>query len=159
MAGTMNGRILFIAALLVLGATTTRAKAAQPTSGCSLSGAAIAFGAYDPTSAIALDTAGAVVYRCTQRDRNIMITLSQGGGTSYATRRMVKGADQLFYNLYRDAGRTVIWGDGSAGTQAYIIQNPPNNQDINVPIFGRIPALQNAGEGVYGDTITVTLTF
>ena len=145
--------------MIVLGATTTRAKAAQPTSGCSLGGAAIAFGAYDPISAIALDTAGTVVYRCTQRDRNIMITLSQGGGTSYATRRMVKGADQLFYNLYRDAGRTVIWGDGSAGTQTYIIQNPPNNQDINVPIFGRTPALQNAGEGVYGDTITVTLTF
>jgi spore coat protein U-like protein len=72
---------------------------------------------------------------------------------------MVKGTDQLFYNLYRDAGRTVIWGNGGAGTQAYIVQNPPNNQDINVPIFGRIPALQNAGEGVYSDTITVTMTF
>jgi len=155
----MNARMLFIAALLVLAVTTTRANAAQPTSGCSIGGAAIAFGAYDPTGAIALDTAGTVIYRCGQRDHNIMITLSQGGGTSYATRRMVKGADQLFYNLYRDAGRTVIWGDGSAGTQAYTIQNPPNTQDVTVPIFGRIPALQNAGEGVYSDTITVTLTF
>ncbi len=88
-----------------------------------------------------------------------MIALSQGGGTSYATRRMVKGIDQLFYNLYLDAGRTIIWGNGSAGTQAYIIKNPPNNQDINVPIFGRVPALQNAGEGAYSDTITVTLMF
>jgi spore coat protein U-like protein len=138
---------------------TSRAEAAQPSSGCSLGGAAIAFGTYEPTSAIALDTVGNLVYRCTQRDHNIMITLSQGGGTSYATRRMVKAADQLFYNLYRDAGRTVIWGNGSAGTQAYIIANPPNNQDISVPIFGRIPPLQNAGEGIYGDTITVTLTF
>ena len=155
----MNARALFIAALLILSAKTTPAIAAQTSSGCSLSGVAIAFGTYDPITVIALDTAGSVVYRCGQRDHNIMITLSQGGGTSYATRRMVNGIDQLFYNLYRDAGRTVIWGNGGAGTQAYIVQNPPNNQDINVPIFGRIPALQNAREGVYSDTITVTMTF
>jgi spore coat protein U-like protein len=150
---------LFTILTLLLAAMTARTEAAQPSSGCGLGGAAIAFGTYDPTSTIALDTAGTVVYRCTQRDHNIMITLSQGGGTSYANRRMVKGVDQLFYNLYRDAGRTIIWGDGSAGTQAYIVRNPANNQDISVPIFGRIPALQNAGEGSYGDIITVTLAF
>ena len=126
---------------------------------CSLSSVAIAFGNYDPTSSTALDSAGSVVYRCVASDHNITITLSRGGGTSYATRRMVKATEQLFYNLYRDAARTVIWGDGTGGTQAYTLGNPPNNQDISVPIFGRITAGQNVSVGNYSDTITVTLIF
>ena len=126
---------------------------------CSLSSVAIAFGNYDPTSSTALDSAGSVVYRCAASDHNITITLSRGGGTSYATRRMVKATEQLFYNLYRDAARTVIWGDGTGGTQAYTLGNPPNSQDISVPIFGRISAGQNVSVGNYSDTITVTLIF
>jgi spore coat protein U-like protein len=126
---------------------------------CRLSSAAIAFGNYDPLIATALDTAGSVVYRCAPQDRNITITLSRGGGTSFATRRMVNGTDRLFYNLYRDAARTTIWGDGTNGTQSYFIGNPANNQDISVAIFGRIPASQNVKVGAYTDTITVTLSF
>jgi spore coat protein U-like protein len=73
---------------------------------------------------------------------------------------MVNGSDQLLYNLYRDSGRTIVWGDGSGGSQAYQNNNPqPNNRDITVPIFGRIPPGQNAKVGNYSDTITVTLTY
>jgi spore coat protein U-like protein len=155
----MTIKTLFLAVFMVGLATTSSAFAAQP-SGCSLSGAAIAFGSYDPTGVTPLDTLGSLVYRCGQKDHNIMITLSQGGGTSFATRRMVQGSDQLFYNLYLDAGRTVIWGDGTGGTQAFITRNPQgNNQDLTLPIFGRVPPTQNVGVGSYTDTITVTLTF
>ena len=133
---------------------TTSAQAA-----CSLSGASISFGDYDPTILTPLDTAGAVIYRCGNSDHNITITLSRGGGTSYATRRMVNGSEKLFYNLYRDAARTAIWGDGTGGTQAYTIANPQNNQDVTVPMFGRAPAGQNVSVGSYIDTITVTLIF
>ena len=127
---------------------------------CSLSGAAIAFGNYDPISLTPLDTVGSVIYRCGPSDHNITITLSRGDGTSYATRRMVKGTEQLFYNLYRDAARTAIWGDGTGGTQAFTIGNPQaNNTDLSVAIFGRVPAGQNVSVGSYIDTITVTLIF
>jgi spore coat protein U-like protein len=73
---------------------------------------------------------------------------------------MVSGADQLFYNLYLDAARTIIWGDGTGGTQSFFIGNPQgNNQDLSVPMFGRIPASQNVKVGAYTDTVTVTLSF
>ena len=118
------------------------------------------FGTYDVLVATPLDTTGSVDYRCTQRDHNIMITLDRGGAASFATRRMVKGSEQLLYNLYLDAARTVIWGDGTGGTQAFIRGNPQgNNQDLSVPIFGRIPARQDLGVGAYTDTIIVTLNF
>jgi spore coat protein U-like protein len=153
----MIRRRIFLAAVVALQwvMPTTSADAA-----CSLSGAAIAFGNYDPISLTPLDTAGSVIYRCGPSDHNITITLSRGGGTSYATRRMAKGTEQLFYNLYRDAARTVIWGDGTGGTQAFTIGNPQaNNTDLSVAIFGRVPAGQNVSVGSYIDTITVTLIF
>lgn len=127
---------------------------------CSLGGGSVAFGAYDPISLAPLDTIGSLVFQCSQKDHNVMITLSRGSGTSFATRRMLNGSQQLLYNLYRDIGRTIIWGDGSGGSQAYLINNPqPNNRDIRVPIFGRIPAGQNVKVGSYADTITITLFF
>ena len=127
---------------------------------CSLSSTSMVFGIYDVLVTTPLDTTGSVVYRCTQRDHNIMITLDRGGAVSFATRRMVKASEQLLYNLYIDAARTVIWGDGSGGTQAFFARNPQgNNQDLTVPIFGRIPARQDRGIGTYTDTIIVTLNF
>jgi len=127
---------------------------------CNLGGAAIAFGSYDALNPLPFDTIGSMVFQCTQKDHNVMITLSKGNGSSYATRRMVDGTQQLIYNLYIDTARSIIWGDGSGGSQAYIINNPqPNNRDITVPIFGRIPPGQNVKVGTYTDTITVTLTY
>ncbi len=152
----MIRRRFFLAALVALQWLMPTASAHAA---CSLSSAAIAFGNYDPISLTPLDTAGAVVYRCGGSDHNIIITLSRGGGTSFATRRMVNGAEQLFYNLYRDAACTIIWGDGTGGTQAYTISNPQYNQDTTVPMFGRAPAGQNVSVGNYSDTITVTLIF
>ena len=126
---------------------------------CSLSSTSMVFGIYDVLVTTPLDTAGSIVYRCTQNEHNIQITLDRGGATSFATRRMVKGSEQLLYNLYLDAARTIIWGDGSGGTQAFFVGNPGNNQDLTVPIFGRIPARQDRGIGAYTDTIIATLNF
>jgi spore coat protein U-like protein len=73
---------------------------------------------------------------------------------------MLNGSNSLNYNLYKDAARTVIWGDGTSGTQNLFVQNPqPNNQDISVPIYGRIPAGQGAGVGNYTNTLAVTINF
>ena len=156
----MELRILYLTAFIALACGITSSAHAGQASGCSLGGAAIAFGVYDPTILVSTDTAGTLVYRCSQNDHNIMITLSVGSGTSYATRRMVSGSEQLFYNLYRDAARQVVWGDGTGGSQTYLLKNPQgNNQDISVPIFGRIPPSQNVGVGSYSDTITVSLNF
>ncbi|MSP38845.1 MAG: SCPU domain-containing protein [Deltaproteobacteria bacterium] len=153
----INRRKLFLTVLVVLGLVLP-IKSAQ--AACTLRGASIAFGTYDPISLTPLDTAGAVIYRCAGSDHNITITLSRGGGATFATRRMIKGSEQLFYNLYRDAARTAIWGDGTGGTQSFFIGNPQaNNTDLSVPIFGRIPAGQNVSKGSFSDTITVTLIF
>ena len=126
---------------------------------CSLSGTSISFGNYDVFSTSPLDTNGSIVYRCGNADNNISISLNQGGASSFNPRRMLKGSEVLNYNLYLDAARTVIWGDGTGGTQTYFIKNPPNNQDVTVPVYGRVPTGQSVSKGAYSNTITVTINF
>lgn len=126
---------------------------------CSLSGTSISFGNYDVFSTSPLDTNGSIVYRCGNADNNISISLDRGGATSFNPRQMRNGSQALNYNLYLDAARTVIWGDGTSGTQTYFIKNPPNNQDVTVPVYGRVPTGQNVSKGTYSNTITVTINF
>lgn len=127
---------------------------------CSISATSIVFGTYDTLSPVPLDIVGNIVYRCGSQDHDITISLDRGGAPSFSQRRMVKGTEPLFYNLYRDAARTVIWGDGTGGTQTYFIHNPQqNNQDIIVPVYGRIPGSQDVSVGSFSNTIVMTLNF
>jgi len=72
---------------------------------------------------------------------------------------MLNGASTLNYNLYLDAARTTIWGDGTGGTQNFFVRNPTNNQDVSIPLYGRIPAGQSTSAGNYSNTLTVTINF
>jgi spore coat protein U-like protein len=126
---------------------------------CTITSSAVNFGTYDIFSSTPLDTTGQVAYRCGGSDRNITITLDTGGASSFNPRRMLNGTQTLNYNLYLDAARTIIWGDGTGGTQTYFIGNPPNNQNVMIPMYGRVPTGQGVGPGTYSNTITVTINF
>ena len=47
----------------------------------------------------------------------------------------------------------------SGGTTIYFENNPPNNQDVMLIVFGRITAGQDVGVGSYTDTVVVTLEY
>jgi|RhiMetdeSRZDD1v2_1073273.scaffolds.fasta_scaffold267491_2 spore coat protein U-like protein len=127
---------------------------------CSLTSTSIGFGNYDIFSPSPLDTLGQIIFRCGNNDHNVSISLDKGGAPTFNPRRMLNGTIILNYNLYLDAARTVIWGDSSSGTQNFFVRNPqPNNRDISVPIYGRIPAGQAASVGNYSNTVTVTINF
>jgi spore coat protein U-like protein len=125
---------------------------------CTISATAVSFGTYNVFSAAPLDSTGTVTFRC-GNENNITIYLNRGGAATFDPRRMLKGSEALNYNLYRDAARTTIWGDGTAGTQIYTNANPPNNQHVTVTIFGRIPAGQDVSAGSYSNIITATINF
>jgi spore coat protein U-like protein len=125
---------------------------------CSLTSTSIAFGSYDIFSSSPLDTLGQIIFRCGNNDHNVSISLDRGGAATFNPRRMLNGTSSINYNLYLDAARTIIWGDGTNGTQNFFVQNPqPNNRDISVPIYGRIPAGQGPSVGNYSNTLTVTI--
>ena len=52
-----------------------------------------------------------------------------------------------------------MWGDGSGTTGQYHIKNPPNNTDVPLTVYGRVPALQDVSVGSYSDTVIATINF
>ena len=134
--------------------------AAPAEAACTISTSPLSFGFYNVFSPTPLDSTGSVTFRCGNRDHDITISLDRGGAPTFNPRRMLKGAEALEYNLYLNAARTTIWGDGTGGTQAFFENNPqPNNQDIVIPIYGRVPAGQDVSAGTYSNTITATINF
>jgi spore coat protein U-like protein len=111
------------------------------------------FGAYDPLSTTVTDTVGSIGLRC---DAPVSFTLSLSAGNgSFVERRMTSGAGQLGYNLYTDAGRTIVWGDGSGGSATV----STNAQSADFPVYGRMPPRQPVRAGVYTDMIVMTISY
>jgi spore coat protein U-like protein len=121
---------------------------------------AVAFGAYDTLDTVPLDSSGFVAVECTGVGPSDMmrIELGRGRGNSYVPRSMHRRRFRLEYNLFMDAARTVVWGDGRSGTSAYQ-GRPPSGSTLSIPIFGRIPARQAVEPGPYNDVINVTVLY
>lgn len=145
--------VVAVAALLLIGAARTDAAS------CNVSATSIAFGAYDVFTPAPSDSLGTVVLSCNGGAKNVAIEISPGQTGTFAARRLTRASDNLLYNVYVDAARTTVWGDGSSGSQVHIERNPPNNKDLSVTMFGRVPASQDVSAGSYSDTLTVTVNF
>jgi spore coat protein U-like protein len=126
----------------------------------------MAFGVYDDSSATPDDSATSVVARCWRigGPASAAVVLQIGASATsglIATRQMASGAERLDYNLYRDAGRTLVWGQ-TIGTNTVTVNltGIPNfgSRNATFTIYGRIPALQNVGAGAYVDSVVITVT-
>lgn len=150
-----RARLLAIPAALLLAPAPLLAE-------CTISTTPVAFGTYSPTSATPHNGVGGVRTDCRHNDSPSGISIGTGGSGSYTTRRMINGSSQLQYNLFSDASRTTVWGNGSGGT---VTVSPPISQSIGqrrireAVIYGRIPARQNVRAGTYSDTMFVTVSF
>jgi spore coat protein U-like protein len=132
---------------------------------CNVNATSVSFGAYNVFNPSPTDATGQVTVSCTglvlSLSVSYQIQLSPGSSGSFAARTLVSGANLLSYNLYRDAARTSIWGDGSSGTSTV---NDGYSLGLftvirNYNVYGRIPALQNAVAGSYADSIIVTVNY
>jgi len=148
-------RVAIGAAIWLLSATSAWAQAAS----CTISVTSVAFGNYNVFTTTADDSTGTITYRCNSTAMNISISLSDGSSSTYSPRTLRKGSEILQYNLYRNAARTTIWGNGTGGTSVYTLANPANNTNINVTIYGRIPAQQDVSAGSYTDTVSAVINF
>lgn len=122
---------------------------------------AVYFGLYDPFFNGHTDSTGAVVFRCSdvQPADTVVVEIDRGGSGTFSPRKMSGGSWDLVYNLYLDAARTVVWGDGTSGTGRYGPSLPPDGEDVTVTIYGRAPSRQNLGAASYQDDLVVTLTY
>lgn len=151
--------------LLLLAGLEARAAA-----DCTVSAVGVSFGVYDPFVTTPDDSVGEITVTCTHLSGpsinvRYTVTLSTGGSGSFSPRQLRSGPGTLGYNLWIDLARSGIWGNGSAGTVivtgALRVGPGAGNRVRSAvhPIYGRIPALQDAAEGDYLDSIVATLTY
>ena len=135
---------------------------------CSATVPSLAFGTYDPTLASPTDITTSMTVTCTRGFLeswavSYSIELSTGSSGTYAARRMNAGAAPLNYNVYTNASRSQVWGNGTSGTG--VVSSTMNfnffqfSNSTTHTAYGRIPARQDAGAGTYGDNLIVTLSF
>jgi spore coat protein U-like protein len=118
----------------------------------------VVFGTYNVFGANPLDSTGQISYRCTgTTNSTIRISLTRGGSSTFLPRQLRRGSNILSYNLYRDANRTIVWGDGSPGTQVYSAARTSGR--VYVTVYGRVPAGQDAAVGAYSDSVTAVVNF
>lgn len=152
----------YLGAMLASLAIATPAQACTLCS-CTAATSGVAFGTYDATAAAPDDASGTITLNCTgliSLAGTIVIALSPGASGDPANRTMLQGASQLTYNLYTNAGRTTVWGNGTGGTST--VSSTLNgllffSQTVNV--YGRVPAHQWVKAGSYADSVIVTVTY
>lgn len=146
------GRLALAAALAIAALAASASPARAQCSVWSVTG--VAFGGYDVFNPDPVDSTGRIQLVCWPPQR-IQVTLSRGSAPTYSPRRMTSGGETLAYNLFRDAARSVIWGDGSGGTQFY----QGNGWIFSLTIYGRVTPAQNAAVGSYTDQIVAVINF
>ncbi|EFG8199727.1 spore coat protein U domain-containing protein [Escherichia coli] len=108
----------------------------------------------------AIDATSTITVTCT-KGTPFSVGLGQGlNGASVTARKMkiAAGAELLDYQLFRDSGRTLNWGN-TVGTDTPA-QSTATGAAQTLTVYGRvpIPAVQPSA-GTFNDTVAVTVTY
>jgi spore coat protein U-like protein len=125
---------------------------------CTIGTTSVAFGAYNVFSTTARDSTGTVWVQCTL-GATVSISLGRGASSTFTPRTLTGTGGSLSYNLFKEAARTNIWGDGSAGGALPVSVTVTANTRLTRTIYGRIPASQDVGIGSYADSVVATVNF
>ena len=123
---------------------------------------AMNFGNYVPMTTSHVDIMGQVNLRCQAQPGSFTVTIDAGFSGDQTARTLLSAtSDVLNYNLYRDAARTQVWGDGSPPT--FVVSGVRPNKGrptfYNYPIYGRVFANQTPNAGTYSDDPMVSVLF
>jgi spore coat protein U-like protein len=146
--------------ILVLASSTVTHASGPVSSGmCEVAATPVAFGTYDPLRQKEAATVGMLRYRCSGTHKRLTIGLTTVESGSFRMRRMGRGKTAIVYNLYLDAAGTQVWGDGTGGSQRYIVNSPASGNEVSIPVYGRLFGGQNASAGNYQDNVSVVVNY
>ncbi len=127
----------------------------MPAFACTLSASSLQFGSINPIADISYNSNASISITCPTLS-NFSVSLSPGAGT-YTQRTMMSGVDTLKYNMFLDAARTQVWGDGTSSTVTW--NSTTDSSGVTQTVYGHVPHQPQAYPGSYADSITVTVTF
>lgn len=131
---------------------------------CTVTATALTFGVYDVFAAAPRDAVSTIRVECTPgvgdpSTVGYTIRLADTGGS-----RMLRSSGAtLAYQLYADAARLQVWGDG--GTQGASVSSSVPTPSLFTPaarthdVYGRIAVRQVVRPGQYATTVSVTVDY
>lgn len=154
--------VVALAALLGQGAALGQASfnvgvSAFIANGCTISATAVNFGTYAGTaSSPPIDGLGQITVRCPLGNA-YNVRLDNGVSAVGGQRRMAPaaGTARLNYELYRDAARSLRWGNNASER----VSGTGTGAAQTLPVFARLPGAQVVAFGPYADTITATIQY
>lgn len=87
---------------------------------------------------------------------NIGLDGGLNSGNNINARKMILGANSVAYQLYRNAGRTQVWGN-TVGTNT--VAGTGTGTAQNLTVYGQVPAQTTPPAGTYTDTVVVSVTY
>ncbi len=125
---------------------------------CQITAEDIDFGTYSVGVTGQYDMQGDVEVSCASATTPYTVSLSTGASGNYAARELRQSPVLVVnYNLYTEAARTNVWGDGSGATVTQASDLSSQVQQFTA--YGRVDPSQPVTPGVYVDTITATVEF
>lgn len=125
---------------------------------CTVQSGGLRFGAFDSLSGAPLDSTGSITVTCAP-GLPYRVVLGSGLHSSnrFHPRRMQRdvGAAELYYNLFVDASRSRVWGDGTRST--VVPAGVGTGRPELLTVFGRIEGGQIIPAGHYSDVVRITV--
>jgi spore coat protein U-like protein len=118
----------------------------------------LGFPNYDVFVAAPTVTSQIAKFSCNGAQATITVGVGKSAtSNSIANRQLAQtpGSGRLNYNIYKDGGYSNLWGDGTAGTTALVVNTI--NRAASVPIYGKIDPGQDAPVGNYKDTVVLSV--
>jgi spore coat protein U-like protein len=137
-------------------ANATLTVSANVIESCTVTNGTLSFGDYAPTGTGAVDQSGTFSVACT-KGTDATVGLGDGSNFLSGARRMTNGSEFLTYELYKESGRTNVWGN--TGGALVTLAAASSNAAQTLTVYGRIPAGQDVGQGSFGDSVQITVTY
>ena len=126
---------------------------------CTIATSPVNFGTVASLASGLTATGGLTITCSNSMPYSIALNAGTTTGNTIAARKLSLGgvgAGVVSYQLYQDAGGTLLWGDGTTGS-VYLGTGSGTAQ--NVPVHARVPSQATPASGVYKDTVTATITY
>lgn len=91
-------------------------------------------------------------------DNTTAYTVALNGGVSadITAREMRQGGNSVSYQLYTDAARSTVFGDGTNGST---VAGTGSGSAQAITVYGTVPPQAGLTPGIYNDTVTITVTY
>ncbi len=104
-----------------------------------------------------LDVDSTIGVQCTTGQAyDVALGVGNGAGATTAIRGMTGPGGLVNYTIFKDAGRTVLWGETAP---ANTVAGTGNGNVQTIPVYGRVPPQTTPSAGVYTDIVIITVTY